>query len=202
MTLGGRLPNDRQHEAMSLWSTLRAAWRRVRPPSLEGLTHLSVTYPYTIRRDKIARVMTQLHYRLRTGSTSSVWRTDDGVGFESMGQFEISQNDVMSGVVRGTIVATPLHAGDDFEVGADLTLAWTDVLVPGAGAIFFWLVLRFLDSSQLTLGAYLAIVIGPIVIHALMRLQVKRAWQDWLDEGIDESNESARRRYNARRERR
>lgn len=187
---------------MSLWSRLRDALRRVRPPRFEDLTHLSVTYPYTIRRDKIARVMTQFHYRLRTGSASAVWRTEDGVGFESGSPFETSRNDVLAGVVSGAIVATPLHEGEAFEVGVDLTLSWMSVLLPGAGAIFFWSALRFQDASQLTLGAYLAIVIGPIVIHALMRLQVKRAWQDWLDAGIDESSESARRRFNARRERR
>lgn len=174
--------------------------RRVRPPSLEGLTHLSVTYPYTIRRDKIARVMTQFHYRLRTGSASSVWRTEHGVGFEAEGQMEMSKNDVLALVVRGEVVATPLETGGEFEIGVDLTLSWMAVLFPGAGATFFWWATRAAPIKPM--GLYVTAVIGPILVHALMRLRIKHAWQDWLEEGIDDTYETARKRYNARRERR
>lgn len=175
--------------------------RRIRGGSLIDVRHVSITYPYPIRRDRIARIMTQFHYMLRTGSTSAVWRSEDGVGFEPAGPMEISQNDPMSGVVSGEIVATPTNGGDELEISVDLTLSWMDILVPGVGAIVFWLALSR-GSSAMGMGSYVAIVIGPILIHSLMRLRVKRAWQDWLEQGIDDANESARQRYRARHDRR
>lgn len=192
----------RQRTPKAFWSIVIATLQRIRSGWFEPVTHLSITYPALIRGDRIARVMTQFHYLLRTGSASAVSRTEDSVMFEAPGHFHMSARDILSSVSRGRIVARSQNVSNDFELSAELELSWPSLAVPGVWAIMYFWVARYHLASPTPLKLYLPCLVGPPIFTFVIRREVARTWRKWLENGVDQTFDAAREHRTARRARR